>query len=313
MPSRLTIRQGGLWVLVAACVAVLASALRADGAAPRVVTTIKPIHSLASALLEGIARPELLLQGAASPHSYSLKPSDAAMLAEADIVVRVSKNLEVFLTRPLETIPHHAVLVDLDRTSGLLLLPVRTGAADWEADASVQRGEGDFDVHFWLDPDNAIAIAGALARAFSQADPAHAAQYATNQAKLTQRLRALDEALREELSAVRNRPFIVFHDVTQYIEHRYGLQSLGAVTLSPEREPGAKRLSALRSQIVSGQVFCVFAEPEFPPKLVQTLVEGTSAKTGTLDEVGAALPAGPDHYFELMRGNAASLARCLGG
>ena len=89
------------------------------------------------------------------------------------------------------------------------------------------------------------------------------------------------------------------------------MNGMGAITLSPERAPGAKRLDAVRASIVKANAICVFSEPQFPPKLVQTLIVGTNAKQGVLDEVGAAIPPGPDQYFTLMRGNAESLAACL--
>ena len=267
------------------------------------MATIKPIHSLAASLLKDVTVPQLLLKGGASPHSYALKPSDAEMLAAADIVVRVSKNLEVFLTKPLEMLAVHARVVDLDRSPGLELLPVREGG---------QGKPDNIDVHFWLDPLNAIAIAEMLARVLIEADPAHATAYRSNADRLKERLAALDERLRRELARYRNKPFLVFHDVTQYLEHRYGLSGLGAITISPERAPGAQRLARVREKIVAGAVVCVFAEPEFPPKLVSTLVEGTSARTGVLDEVGASIPEGPDQYFDLMEADAKALADCLG-
>jgi zinc transport system substrate-binding protein len=293
-----------------------ASGIPALGA-PRVVVTIKPVHSLAAAILEGVAEPKLLLDGAASPHSYALKPSDAKALSEADAVIFVSKNLEVFLERAVVALPANARIIDLEQTPGLRLLPVREGG--WheageessEEDDEHGHGEGGHDVHFWLDPLNAIAIARQLAHEFSAMDPAHAAQYQANAGKLETALIALDAELKATLGDLAGRRFIVFHDVTQYFETRYGLNSAGAITVSPERAPGAKRLAAVRAKIEDSQAICVFSEPEFPPKLVQMLTMGTNAKRGVLDEVGAAIPAGPGHYFALMRADAGSLANCL--
>jgi zinc transport system substrate-binding protein len=150
-------------------------------------------------------------------------------------------------------------------------------------------------------------------RGFSIAiDPAHAAQYHANAQKLEGDLNLLDTELRAKLAGLSNRPFVVFHDVTQYLERRYGLNGLGAITLSPERAPGAKRLEAIRREIEQHHAICVFSEPEFPPKLIDTLTQGTKAKRGILDEVGASIPPGPAQYFALMRTNAESLADCLG-
>ncbi len=294
---------------------VAAGVLPALGAplrgAPRVVVTIKPVHSLAAAILDGVAEPKLLLGGAASPHSYALKPSDAQAIGEADAVVFVSKNLEVFLAKTIGTLPAHARAIELERTPGLTLLPVRDpseGGADHDGH---RHAEGGFDVHFWLDPMNAIAMTRNLAQQFAEMDPEHAGQYRANALKLEARLIALDAELKAKLAGLSGKPFIVFHDVTQYFEARYGLHGLGAITLSPERAPGAKRLAAVRAKIEETKAICVFSEPEFPPKLVQTLTMGTMAKRGVLDEVGAAIPPGPDHYFALMRADAGSLAACL--
>ena len=286
-------------------------------AAPNVVVTIKPFHSLAAAILEGVTQPKLLLDGAASPHAYALKPSDAEALSSADAIIRVSENLEVFLERAIAALPEKARVIDLDKTPGLTLLPVRQNVALQDAsreseDAdSHEHGHGPIDVHFWLDPVNAIIIAGYLARQFGEMDPEHAMLYRANAEKLEARLAALDEELKAILKGVANKPFIVFHDVTQYLEKRYGLHGLGAVTLSPERPPGARRLAQIRQEIANAKAICVFSEPQFPPKLVETLIDGTQAKRGVLDEIGATIPAGPGQYFEFMRADAESLAVCL--
>jgi zinc transport system substrate-binding protein len=299
-------------------VAAIAAALvlSAPGAlcwsAPDVVVTIKPVHSLAAAVLEGVTKPKLLLEGAASPHAYSLKPSDAQALAEAGVIVRVSENLEVFLDKAIATLPGDARVIEIESAPGLTLLPARTIGADLrDAPGDHPHDHGAIDVHVWLDPINAIKIAEYLAEQFAELDPAHAPRYRANAGALKAKLEALNAELKARFAGLSGRPFIVFHDVTQYLEKRYGLNGLGAVTLSPERAPGAKRLSEIRKKIEQADAICVFSEPQFPPKLVETLVDGTGAKQGVLDEIGANLPAGPDHYFALLRADAESLAACL--
>jgi zinc transport system substrate-binding protein len=298
-------------LMAAALLFVLASPA---AAAPRVLVTIKPVHSLAAAILEGVAEPRLLLTGAASPHSYALKPSGAEALSESDVVIFVSKNLEVFLHKAIGTLPAKAHVIELERMPGLKLLPVRDADKPGHGDEGERDGDHHahgWDVHFWLDPLNAIAIARGLAAEFAATDPEHAEQYRANAAKLESKLLVLDAELRATLAGLSDKPFIVFHSVTQYFEVRYGLNGMGAITLSPELAPGARRLEKVRADIVKAKAICVFSEPQFPPKLVQTLIVGTQAKQGVLDEVGAAIPPGPEQYFALMRGNAESLAGCL--
>ena len=171
---------------------------------------------------------------------------------------------------------------------------------------------GEYNMHLWLDPANAEVIVDSMADALSRLDPERASVYWENAAAMRARLRALDEELEEAFAPVRDRGFIVFHDAWQYLDTRYGLRAVGSVTVSPEQAPGAARLAEIREKITDAEAICVFAEPQFEPRLVQTLVEGTNAATGTLDPLGAGLEDGPDLYFDLMRANAAAFRACVG-
>ncbi len=171
---------------------------------------------------------------------------------------------------------------------------------------------GEYNMHLWLDPANAAVIAGAMAGALSRLDPDRASLYRENEAALKARLRVLDDELKEAFAPVLDRGFIVFHDAWQYLDTRYGLRAVGSVTVSPDQSPGAARLSEIREKITGAEATCVFAEPQFEPRLVRTLVDGTGAGTGTLDPLGAALEDGPDLYFDLMWANARAFRACFG-
>jgi zinc transport system substrate-binding protein len=313
--------------LIAAVLAV--TPLRAE--ALNVVVTIPPIHSLAAAVMDGIGEPRLLVKGASSEHTYAMRPSDARALTDADVVVRVSDNLETFLNKPIASLSNKTKLVTLTEIAGMKLLAPREGGAfevhGHEAHAAhgkkahghaAKKGEADHDgeegendPHIWLDTDNAARIADRLAEALGEARPEHAAALKANAAKLKERLSALDAELKTSLAGLQDARFIVFHDAYQYFEARYGVEAAGSITVSPERQPGAARLKTIRAKIAEAASACVFAEPQFEPKLVTRLVEGTKARTGTLDGLGANLPEGPDHYFTMMRNLAASLKACL--
>lgn len=314
--------------------ALLASSAGGPGAlqaaAPQVVASIKPIHSLVAGVMQGVGEPALLVKGAGSPHSYSLRPSEARALNDADLVFWVGEQLETFLVKPLDTLADQAVVVELGEAEGVLRLPTREGGM-WEAYAHDEHGgaaeeehehqdepgheeahaHGRLDMHLWLDPRNAAAMVGAIVGALGQADPAHAALYDANGRQLEARLGQLDHELEARLAGVGERPFLVFHDAYQYLERRYGLNAVGSITVDPQRRPGARRLGELRAKVQELQVVCVFAEPQFEPALVDTVIEGSAARKGVLDPLGAALAAGPDHYFELMNGLAVALVDCL--
>jgi zinc transport system substrate-binding protein len=292
----------------------------------KVVASVKPIHSLVAGVMKGVAEPGLLVKGAASPHSFNLRPSDARALNQADLVFWVGEDLETFLTKPIQSLAGKAQPVALMEESGLTLLPTREGGA-WEKhedhaheaghddhaheDHAHEDEHGTHDAHVWLDVDNARKMVATIAGKLSERDSANAARYQANAASLTERLTALDAELKTTLAPIKERPFVVFHDAYHYLEDRYGLNAVGAITVSPDQRPSAQRLSQLRSKISSLDAACVFAEPQFEPTLVATVVEKTAAKRGTLDPLGAALDDGPELYFTLMRGMAASLVSCL--
>jgi zinc transport system substrate-binding protein len=283
----------------------------------KVVASVKPIHSLVAGVMKGVAEPSLLVKGAASPHSFNLRPSDARALNQADLVFWVGEDLETFLAKPIQSLAGKAQPVALMEESGLTLLPTREGGA-WEKhedhgheDHGHEDEHGTHDAHVWLDVDNARKMVATIAGKLSERDSANAARYQANAASLTERLTALDAELKTTLAPVKDRPFVVFHDAYHYLEDRYGLNAVGAITVSPDQRPSAQRLSQLRSKISSLDAACVFAEPQFEPTLVATVVEKTAAKRGTLDPLGAALDDGPELYFTLMRGMAASLVSCL--
>ncbi|WP_320199933.1 zinc ABC transporter substrate-binding protein ZnuA [Agrobacterium sp. rho-13.3] len=327
--------------LLLASVAMIASSNAM--AAPNVVVSIKPIHSLVAAIMQGVAEPQLIVDGGASPHTYSLKPSNAKAIESADVVFWVGDGLEKFLEKPLETLASKATVVELDDAKGLEKLKFREGGPFEAHDHGEHEGhdhaeeaghdhknegehkhehaheeghdhdheDGEYDMHLWLDPANAKVMAVEIEKTLLTADPANAKTYQGNTKKLLDNLDALDKDIVATVAPIKDKPFIVFHDAYQYFEHRYGVKTAGSITVSPENTPGADRIKQIQAKVKELNATCVFAEPQFEPKLVNVVIEGTKAKSGTLDPEAGTLEAGPDLYFKLMRGIATSLKDCL--
>jgi zinc transport system substrate-binding protein len=282
---------------------------------PDVVASVKPIHSLVAGVMAGVAEPTLLVQGAASPHTYALRPWDAAALEDADVVFWIGEAFETFLAEPLQILSDESRNVELAKSEGLTLLPPREGGL-WEPHRDEHgAGEDDHhdavDGHMWFDPRNARIMTARIASVLAERDPEHAEIYRTNADALQARLNVLDSELAARLTPVKNVPFIVFHDAYQYLEKRYGLAGVGSIAVSPEQPPGARRIQEVQEKIASRGARCVFSEPNFEPALVVTVIAGTPARSGVLDPEGASLTEGPDLYFELLRGIAGSLRSCL--
>ena len=302
-----------------------------------VVASVKPVHSLVAAVMEGIGAPVLIVKGAASPHTYALKPSQAEQIEKADLVFWMGHSLETFLEKPLESLASKAMVVELMDSHGLKKLEMREGGGfdehdhdDHDEDGHKEHedhseeehdnhaeeshddhGHGKFDVHVWLDPENAKVMANEIMEALKKVDPGNAKKYETNTKKIVEKLNQLVAEISAELSSVKGKGFIVFHDAYQYFEERFGLKAVGSITVSPEVVPGVKRIKELKTKIKELNALCVFSEPQFKPKLVSTVVEGTKAKTGVLDPLGASIQNGPKLYFILIRDMANSLNKCL--
>lgn len=292
-------------------------------AAPAVVASIGPVHALVAGVMEGVGTPRLLIRGAGSPHAYALKPSEARAVAEADRLFWIGPPIESFLPRVIENLAP-GTAVALAERAGLTLLPPRA-AGPWQTPAHDDHQEHEqehhghhdhahddaYDGHVWLDPANAARMVATIADELRASDPANGPRYQANAAALEARLEALDRALRTALEPVRAVPYVVFHDAYHYFEARYGTHAVGAIAVSPERPPSARRLSEIRARIVESDIRCVFAEPQFPARVVDAVVEGTGARSAVLDPLGADIAPGTDAYFTLMHTLADSLVRCL--
>lgn len=279
-----------------------------------VVASIKPLQSLVASVMEGVGSPELIVRGGASPHTYSLAPSDAEALQNAQVIFWVGHELEAFLEKPVETLPTSATVVSLMDNEKLELLPVREGNGfnpdGHEGEEEHEHGEND--PHVWLDPRNAAVMVDEITATLAKADPLNAERYKANAATAKQQLAALESEIAQDLAPLKDKHFITFHDAFQYFEKRFSLPSSGAISIHPENPPGAKGIREIRERLQSANVTCVFSEPQFDPKLVNVIIEGTEVKTGVLDAEAGTLEPGTALYPQLLRNITKSLKECLG-
>lgn len=324
---------------VLAAVAALAGTSQGQ-AKPEIAVSIKPVHSLVASVTRGVAEPYLLIPGSASPHTYSLKPSDAQALENADFVFWVGEDMETFMTQPLAALADNARRVPLAEAPEVTLLDIRSGD-DWERhddshgenhghgddhahddghdhahgdhaqDKKGEHAHGDTDMHIWLDPANAKAMVARIVNVLSETDQANAETYEANGAETLKRLDSLEAELSEKLAPVQDKPYFVFHDAYQYFEVAFDLNNVGSITLNPEVPTSARRVREITEKIETTGANCIFAEPQFEPKLIDVVTEGTDVRSGVLDPLGADIDAGPDLYFALMRRNAEALVGCL--
>jgi zinc transport system substrate-binding protein len=310
----------------------------------KVVTSIKPIHSLASYLMDGIGKPELIVDGYASPHGFSMKPSHAKMLQNADLIFWIGEDLEGFLEKPLKSIAKKAEKIELIEIKGLNVLKFRERNIfdehddhddhddhgkkeddhdDHDHDEHAKKEEhddhddhdgheghahGEYDPHIWLDPMNAKVILNEMVEHLIENDPTNEAKYKSN---LDKALKEIDKLTIEVMTDLNNSvSSIVFHDAYQYFEKRFNVNILGAFTVNTDVMPGAEQLAEIREIIEHDKVACIFSEPQFNRDIINAVAKDMKIKTGVLDPLGATLDSGKDLYFKLIRNMSASFKGC---
>ena len=284
------------------CLIMLLPAHAGTVASPVVAVTIKPLHSLVAGVMKGVGQPLLVMRSNASPHHYSLKPSERRALADAELVFWIGAELEAFMPRVIDSLDH-AKDIPLIESPGLLQLPARSVHEHGEAHAHI-------DPHVWLSPQNAHVMVDAIADALGKLDPAHAQTYQANRERLHQRISAGDSLARDRLAG-KTSGFLSYHDAYQYFEHAYGLKHAGFLSSGEEINPGAKYVHELRNKIREQQLHCLFYEAPARPALVDTLTQGLGIDAIEIDAMGMRLEAGEDAWFDIINGLTEAFESCL--
>ncbi len=313
MKVKATISPILLWILSALTPSAYAAA-NPQLSEARVVASIKPLHSLVQAVVGEGVEVVLLLDSAASAHDYRMKPSQRQIIRQADFLFYISPGLETFLSGVLrENVPDNQKIA-LINTEGLKLLKSRSGEeVDLHMAHSGKHLHPVIDPHVWLDPVNVKQIANQIAIVLSDRYPDHADIFQSNVRILRDRLNQLDSFIAGLLSALKEKPYIVFHDAYAYFESRYGLSHTGVILTKAESSPTIRQIKVNRDLVLNSAAVCIFSEPQFSDRIIQTISEGSSVKIGMLDPLGTEIPAGPEHYFQTMKALALNISDCLSG
>jgi len=307
-----------------------------------IITTIQPITSLVSAVIGNTGKTISLIPTQISPHEYKLKPSDIKKLQNGNIIFYVSDHLETSITKVFENLPKNIKSINLMEDAGIKHLAIRDNEA-WERHDH-RHGHGDHhdhdkkakehddhedekhakkhddhnnhekedDVHIWLSPDNAVKIIKKVNKELSLYFPENAKTYNKNTNQMIKKINELEVELKNELSGIKDKPYIVFHDAYQYFETSFDLNAVGSIALDGDIASSPKQISFIKDKIVKFKASCVFQEPQFDSKLVKIVAEGTNAQIGTLDPLGLNIKSGENFYLQLLKNMAKSLKDCLG-
>ena len=288
---------------------------------PKVVTDIPITHSLVTRVMAGIGMPDLIVDRGASPHEYSLRPSNAASLEVADLVFWISNGLTPWLDDALTTLARNAKVIELMDAKGATVLSFREGATfethshqhkqDEDGHDEDEHATGNVDPHGWLDPYNGRIWLDVIATALSKIDPTNSDIYFANATQAKADIDTVISELEATLAEFRGTNFIVYHDAYQYFEKRFDVLAAGSISLGDVSDPSPARIAEVRKKVEELGIICVFSEPQFNSELVRTVTDGVSVKTRVIDSLGTQFTLGPDFYLNVLRGIAQSMASCL--
>lgn len=299
-----------------------------------IVASIKPVHALVAGVMGDLGTPHLLLAAPTSAHHFTLKPSQARALQNADIVFWIGPGMEQPLTKALATLAADAQSVALDDSAGLVLFDFDDDGHDDNGTKDKHDGHDDHDghdghddhgtkdkhdghgghginPHIWLDPFNAQIMLGVIADHLGKADPVNARAYQANADAMRQTFAQLQIDIARQLAPFAESEFLVLHDAHIYFERRFGMRAHAAITTEPDVMPTAAKIKKLRHDLESHPIDCIFGEPFLGQKAVRLIAEGSDIRIGQLDPLGSQLPAGASLYADLLKSYAAAFKACL--
>ncbi len=265
----------------------------APGASPdtrvKVVVTLPVFTSMVQAIGGDRVTVTSIVPPGVEAHTYQPTPSNVRDVADARMVLVNGAGLEEWLRPLIESAGGERVPV---YELSLGLTPV------------------DGNPHFWLDPTHAVHYAQRIAQGLSEHDLTGADHYRANLEKYTGEIQAFDDWAKGQIAEIpaERRKLVTFHDAYPYFASHFGLQLVGFVEKSPGREPSPQELTDLVNQIKAQQVPAIFAEPQFNPKLAETLASEAGIKTATLY---SDTPPEGRGYLEMMRSNVQNVVEGL--
>ncbi|HHE9996826.1 TPA: zinc ABC transporter substrate-binding protein ZnuA [Haemophilus influenzae] len=291
-----------------------------------VLASVKPLGFIVSSIAEGVTGTQILVPAGASPHDYNLKLSDIQKVKSADLVVWVGEDVDSFLDKPISQIERKKVITiaDLADVKPLLIQAHHEhfhedGDHDHDHKHEHDHEHHDHDHHeglttnwhVWYSPAISKIVAQKVADKLTAQFPNKKALIAQNLSDFNRTLTEQSEKITAQLANVKDKGFYVFHDAYGYFNDAYGLKQTGYFTINPLVAPGAKTLAHIKEEIDEHKVNCLFAEPQFTPKVIESLAKNTKVNVGQLDPIGDKVTLGKNSYATFLQSTADSYMECL--
>lgn len=280
----------------------------AAGAEPRVVSDLPPVASLVAQVMGDLGTPELLITTGGAGHHHQLRPSEARLVANADLLIWIGPAMTPWLADAAQLLPPDSRLTLFEVPDTHL----RSGHEDDDEAHGHGHDHHIIDPHAWLDPANARLWMAAIAETLARIDPANGETYRNNAVTGSARIDAAEAEARGILSDLPARPIVIAHDSLGYFTDAMGLPPALALADHSDSAPSVRALNRLRTAIADSDAQCRHPEPGTSKRSFSSL-DGLGLRDGAeLDVMGVAQTGGPDAglYPALLIGLAQAIADC---
>lgn len=268
------------------------------GDGPQVVVSIKPIHSLVSALMQGVGKPELLVEGTDTPLNTKLNAAKMKLIANADLVIWLGPELEGFLAEAMSHMTCKGRKLEMLSVETFKVLPSRNI-------------DGARDPYLWLDVRNAEVFVDVFYDALKSIDPDNSALYAKNRAIVKARVSKLDREFEYGFRAIAAGEGWAYHDTQQYFSQSYALHINGTLTLVPGQAADMAKLLTIRNHMAATAKSCLFVEAGMEKTGLELITSVAGVHVAELDSFATRLKPGPMLYEQMMRHNFKAISDCF--
>ncbi len=277
----------------------------------KVVTTVAPHADLVREIAGDRVDLVQMIPDGTDSHTFEPRPSDAAFLQAADLIILNGLHLET----PTQRMADANKKAD---TPYLLLGDGTISPPDYLFDYSFPASKGDPNPHLWLNVAYAKNYAQLITNQLVSMDPANATYYQANFATLAGRMDQLDQSIFQAVQSLpeNNRKLLTYHDSWAYFSRRYGMTVIGAIQPSDFGEPSPREVAALIDQIRANQLPAIFGSEVYPSKVMEVIGRETGANyvSSLRDDDMPGEPGTPKHtYLGMMLEDMHTMFGALGG
>ncbi|CRH20786.1 metal ABC transporter substrate-binding protein [Carnobacterium maltaromaticum] len=282
-----------------------------DSTKLQIVTSFYPMYDFTQNVAGDNAEVSVLMKAGTEPHDYEPSAKDIAKIADSDVFVYNSKEMETWVSSVLTNIDTKKTVV-VDASQGIDLL--EGNHSDDETEAEHEGHSHAHDPHIWLDPVLAQKQVDTIKEGIIKADTKNKEIYEKNALAYKEKLAALNEKFEMGLKNAENRTFVTQHAAFAYLANRYDLEQVAIAGLSPDQEPSPAKLAELNDFIKENNIKIIYFAETASPKIAKTVANETGAKLEVLSPIEGITQEEQEKgvdYIKVMEKNLEALEKAI--